>query len=71
MGMDFERNQSYCALSSLVRSRRSLHPTDEDLSVGTPILHPTDEDLSVGTPILHPTDEDLSVGTPILVAAST
>jgi hypothetical protein len=50
--MDFERNQSYCALSSLVRSRRSLHPTDKDPSVGTPILHPTDEDLSVGTPIL-------------------
>ena len=30
------------------------HPTDEDLSVGTPINHPTDEDLSVGTPINHP-----------------
>ncbi len=53
-----------------------LHPTDEDLSVGTPVLHPTDEDLSlhpneqrslvgdpesVGTPVLHPTDEDLSL----------
>jgi transposase len=31
-----------------------LHPTDEDLSVGTPVLHPTDEDLSVGTPVLNP-----------------
>src|SRR6185437_3459708 len=40
------------------------HPTDEDLSVGTPADHPTDEDLSVGTPADHPTDEDLSVGTP-------
>ena len=27
-----------------------LHPTDENLSVGTPGLHPTDENLSVGTP---------------------
>ena len=26
-----------------------IHPTDEDLSVGTPTNHPTDEDLSVGT----------------------
>ena len=35
---------------------RDLHPTDEDLSLGTPDLHPTDEDLSVGTPDLgHPT----------------
>ena len=43
-----------------------LHPTDEDLSAGTPVLHPTDEDLSAGTPVLHPTDEDLSAGTPVL-----
>ena len=42
-----------------------LHPTDEDLSVGAPVLHPTDEDLSVGAPVLHPTDEDLSVGAPV------
>ncbi len=27
------------------------HPTDEDLSVGTPPEHPTDEDLSLGTPL--------------------
>ena len=26
------------------------HPTDEDLSAGTPAFHPTDEDLSAGTP---------------------
>jgi lysophospholipase L1-like esterase len=26
------------------------HPTDEDLSVGTPTSHPSDEDLSPGTP---------------------
>ena len=30
--------------------KRDLHPTDEDLSAGTPDLHPTDEDLSAGTP---------------------
>ncbi|HEX4756793.1 MAG TPA: hypothetical protein VH308_02385 [Terracidiphilus sp.] len=27
-----------------------LHPNDEDLSMGTPVLHPNDEDLSMGTP---------------------
>jgi hypothetical protein len=43
----------------------SIHPTDEDLSLGTPVLHPTDEDLSLGTPVLHPSDEDLSLGTPV------
>ncbi len=32
--------------------KRDLHPSDEDLSLGTPVLHPTDEDLSVGTPAL-------------------
>jgi hypothetical protein len=31
-----ERNQSWCALVSSVLGRRSLHPTDEDLSVWTP-----------------------------------
>ena len=34
-------------------SHLAHHPTDEDLSVGTPALHPTDEDLSVGTPALE------------------
>jgi len=38
------------------------HPSDEDLSLGTPD-HPSDEDLSLGTPD-HPSDEDLSLGTP-------
>jgi len=32
----------------------NLHPSDEDLSPGTPELHPSDEDLSPGTPELHP-----------------
>ena len=41
------------------------HPSDEDLSPGTPINHPSDEDLSPGTPINPPSDEDLSPGTPI------
>jgi len=41
---------------------RLSHPTDEDLSAGTPALHPTDEDLSAGTPGPPPTDEDLSAG---------
>jgi hypothetical protein len=54
-----------------VQGHRSLHPTDEDLSAGTPVLHPTDEDLSAGTPVLHPTDEDLSAGTPVLLVALT
>jgi hypothetical protein len=33
-----ERNQSKCVLSIFVQGRRFLHPTDEDLSVGTPTL---------------------------------
>jgi hypothetical protein len=27
------------------------HPSDEDLSPGTPVNHPSDEDLSPGTPV--------------------
>jgi len=41
------------------------HPTDEDLSVGTPVDHPSDEDLSPGAPGDHPSDEDLSPGAPV------
>jgi Spy/CpxP family protein refolding chaperone len=41
------------------------HPSDEDLSPGTPVSHPSDEDLSLGTPVSHPSDEDLSPGTPV------
>jgi competence protein ComEC len=44
--------------------RQASHPTDEDLSAGTPAFHPTDEDLSAGTPAFHPSDEDLSAGAP-------
>jgi hypothetical protein len=33
-----ERNQSHCVLLSLVQGHRPLHPTDEDLSVGTLVL---------------------------------
>src|SRR5208282_1652695 len=51
--------------SSVIRPS-PLHPSDEDLSLGTPPLHPSDEDLSLGTPPLHPSDEDLSLGTPPL-----
>jgi hypothetical protein len=40
------------------------HPSDEDLSPGTPVNHPSDEDLSPGTPVNHPSDEDLSPGPP-------
>lgn len=29
-----ERNQSWCGLLNLVQGRRSLHPNDEDLSLG-------------------------------------
>ncbi len=49
---------------------RFFHPSDEDLSPGTPAFHPRDEDLSPGTPAFHPRDEDLSPGTPGLVVAS-
>ena len=35
---------------NFVEGRRSHHPSDEDLSLGTPGLHPCDEDLSLGTP---------------------
>ncbi|MGD0730746.1 MAG: hypothetical protein ABR956_05740 [Terracidiphilus sp.] len=42
-----------------------FHPSDEDLSPGTPVFHPSDEDLSPGTPVFHPSDEDLSPGTPV------
>jgi hypothetical protein len=34
---------------SCFRVTRS-HPSDEDLSLGTPASHPSDEDLSPGTP---------------------
>jgi hypothetical protein len=27
------------------------HPSDKDLSLGTPVNHPSDEDLSLGTPV--------------------
>ena len=35
-----------------------IHPTDEDLSAGTPVDHPIDEDLSMGTPVDRPTDDN-------------
>jgi hypothetical protein len=35
------------------KAEEAIHPTDEDLSVGTPAIHPTDEDLSVGTPAMQ------------------
>jgi hypothetical protein len=46
------------------RGGDQAHPSDEDLSPGTPDIHPSDEDLSLGTPDIHPSDEDLSPGTP-------
>ena len=51
------------------KAEEAIHPTDEDLSEGTPAIHPTDEDLSEGTPAIHPTDEDLSEGTPAMQIA--
>jgi folate-binding protein YgfZ len=50
--------------TAIPQAAAASHPTDEDLSAGTPASHPTDEDLSAGTPASHPTDEDLSAGTP-------
>jgi RNA polymerase sigma-70 factor (ECF subfamily) len=33
------------------RLQAANHPSDEDLSLGTPANHPSDEDLSLGTPV--------------------
>jgi hypothetical protein len=57
-----ERNQSWCALLSVVRGRRSFHPTDEDLSVGTPLLPPHGR---------RPVRGDPAPSTPVLGVAST
>jgi len=49
------------------REPRFAHPTDEDLSAGTPVVHPTDEDLSAGTPVAPSRDAPISesrVGAP-------
>jgi hypothetical protein len=35
------------------KAEEAIHPTDEDLSEGTPAIHPTDEDLSEGTPAMQ------------------
>jgi hypothetical protein len=37
-GKGLRRSQEYCVLLESVRGRRSLHPNDEDLSVGTLVL---------------------------------
>jgi hypothetical protein len=37
-GKGLRRSQGYCVLLESVRGRRSLHPNDEDLSVGTLVL---------------------------------
>jgi DUF1009 family protein len=58
-------------MRSLAHDASTLHPSDEDLSLGTPLLHPNDEDPSLGTPLLHPNDEDLSLGTPLLARRLT
>ena len=57
---------TFAAMAGRGALGQDLHPTDNDLSAGTPVLHPTDNDLSAGTPVLHPTDDDLSAGTPVL-----
>ncbi len=53
-------------MQSLEADASPLHPSDIDLSPGTPPLHPSDKDLSPGTPPLHPSDKDLSPGTTTL-----
>ncbi len=40
-------------LQSLEEEASPLHPSNKDLSPGTPTLHPSDKDLSPGTPTLE------------------
>jgi len=49
-----ERFQNSYLQVGVVEGRHSLHPSDEDLSLETPVLHPSNEDLSLETPVLHP-----------------
>jgi hypothetical protein len=46
-----ERFHNSYAQIGLVEGHHSLHPSDKDLSLGTPVSTPGDEDLSLGTPV--------------------
>jgi hypothetical protein len=61
---DRGEDQAHPSDEDLSPGTPDFHPSDEDLSPGTPDFHPSDEDLSPGTPDFHPSDEDLSLGTP-------
>jgi hypothetical protein len=43
------RHRGCVALRAKIASYEA-HPSDEELSVGTPDFHPIDEDLSLGAP---------------------
>jgi ATP-binding cassette subfamily B protein len=50
---------------------RVLHPTDKDLSAGTPVLHPTDKDPSAGTPVLHGISLKIPAGSSLAIVGPT
>jgi DUF1009 family protein len=52
-GTDAAIERAGALMRSLEEEASTLHPSDEDLSLGTPTLHPSDEDLSLGTPTLE------------------
>jgi hypothetical protein len=62
----FRRNAHWWNSISPVRSLTGCFHTVESVvsQVSKSNHHPSDEDLSLGTPNPHPSDEDLSLGTP-------
>jgi hypothetical protein len=46
-----EQNQSKRALDEGLRGGFYFHPSDEDLSPGTPVTTPASKDRSLGTPV--------------------
>ncbi len=49
----------------------ALHPTNEDLFVGTPVLHPTDKGPSVGTPVLRDITLHIPAGSSLAIVGPT
>ncbi len=60
---DAEQDAARRALARLAAGATVEDETGQNDTIK--VLHPTEEDLSAGTPVLHPTDEDLSAGTPV------
>jgi hypothetical protein len=52
-GTDAAIERAGLLMRSLDADASTLHPSDVDLSLGTPLLHPSDVDLSLGTPLLE------------------